>query len=379
MRLFADAAADLLSDIISKETKNRDDLKLWNETNQQDDSAENENSDESNEKDSVILDRATKLRSDPQALKEMELHAKYLIIQKNEILVRSSHELAMLSHEEISHLKENPSNNMTFLGILSDTKKSSQTTTPIFGIDIHEDNNINNIETITSNGSYFVNTRTGAPLLPKLENELALHFTAYANWQRKSLFCPLDGGKQSLIHGGTAQQCTSCNTQSWPRQDPSMIASITSRDGQRILLARSKRHPPKVHTVLAGFVEAGETFESAVSREVWEEVGIRIDEESISYIGSQPWPFPQSCMIAFTATADDSQPLNIDEDELVDAKWFDRSEVLEATKIDGAVMKHDVAKAMIDANPDLPLLIPPKRVIARTLIDTWLEGEVGKQ
>ena len=70
-----------------------------------------------------------------------------------------------------------------------------------------------------------------------------------------------------------------------------MIASITSRCGERILLARSKRHPPKLHTVLAGFVEAGETFEAAVGREVWEETGIRIDEGSVKYIGSQPWPF----------------------------------------------------------------------------------------
>jgi len=152
-----------------------------------------------------------------------------------------------------------------------------------------------------------------------------------------------------------------------------MIASITSRCGERILLARSKRHPPKMHTVLAGFVEAGETFEAAVAREVWEETGLRIDEGSVQYIGSQPWPFPQSCMIAFTATADDMQPLNIDENELVSAEWFDRKVVLAATQVEGAVMQHDVAKAALEADPSLPLLVPPKRVIARTLIDTWLE------
>eukprot|EP00551_Chaetoceros_affinis_P000404 CAMPEP_0203639328 /NCGR_PEP_ID=MMETSP0088-20131115/5107_1 /ASSEMBLY_ACC=CAM_ASM_001087 /TAXON_ID=426623 /ORGANISM="Chaetoceros affinis, Strain CCMP159" /LENGTH=160 /DNA_ID=CAMNT_0050494183 /DNA_START=89 /DNA_END=568 /DNA_ORIENTATION=+ len=159
---------------------------------------------------------------------------------------------------------------------------------------------------------------------------------------------------------------------SWPRQDPSMIVSVTSRCGEYILLARSKRHPPKVHTVLAGFVEAGEKFEAAVSREVWEETGIRVDEESVTYIGSQSWPFPQSCMIAFSATADDQQELDIDEDEIVEARWFHRDEVLKATAFEGEkVMDHEVAKTIIEADPSLPLLVPPKKVIARTLIDTW--------
>ena len=153
-----------------------------------------------------------------------------------------------------------------------------------------------------------------------------------------------------------------------------MIASIGSRCGTKILLARSRRHPPKMHTVLAGFVEAGETFEKAVARETWEEVGIRIDEDSVKYVGSQPWPFPQSSMVAFEATADASQPLNIDENEIVEARWFDRDEVFRATQIEGPVMQPEVAKKALEEDPSLPLLIPPKQVIARKLIDTWFEG-----
>ncbi len=372
MRLFADAAADLLSDIIDKESKigqtESSSTQIHDETKTM-----VENNDENNTKSdelNILLDRATKLRSDPQALKEMEPQAKYVIVNKNDMLVRSADELALLSHEEVAHLKSHHSNQMTFLGILTDEESK----TPIFGIDIRDEDKSNSSdETSTIDGCYFVNTRTGAPLLPKIENELALHFMAYANWQRNNSYCTICGGTLELINAGTTHKCNSCNALSWPRQDPSMIASITSRCGERILLARSKRHPPKLHTVLAGFVEAGETFEAAVSREVWEETGIRIDEDSIAYIGSQPWPFPQSSMIAFTATADDTQPLNIDEDELVDAQWFGRNDVLAATKVDGPVMQHDVAKAAIEINPNLPLLIPPKRVIARTLIDTWLE------
>ena len=80
-------------------------------------------------------------------------------------------------------------------------------------------------------------------------------------------------------------------------------------------------------------------------------------------------------MIAFTATADENQRLNIDEDEIVHAKWFDRDEVAKATQVEGAVMKHDVAKVALEEDPSLNLLVPPKRVIARTLIDTWLENK----
>jgi len=345
MRLFADSAADLLTDVVLKEGNYHGNAQI---------------NEESTFDTMVVLDRATALRTDEKTLAGMEVHAKYVLVQKSDILVKSSTELALLSDTDVAHLK-NDQNQMTFLGVLSNKEK-----TPIFGIDINEN------LSVSFNECEFVDTRTSAPLLPRLDNELALHMTAYANWQRNATFCTSCGGPTILLHAGTTRQCMSCKALSWPRQDPSMIASITSRCGERILLARSPRHPPKMHTVLAGFVEAGERFETAVARETWEETGIRIDEGSVSYIGSQPWPFPQSCMIAFTATADDSQPLNIDENEIVEAQWFTREEVLAATEVEGAVMQHEVAEKALKSNPEIPLLIPPKRVIARTLIDTWL-------
>ena len=368
MRLFADAAADLLVNVMEEEKGNVNDENITNEKEE-----------EIAPSSKIILDRATKLRSDEETLTKLEKSsaARYVIVQKGNILLRSPTELAMLSYEEIKpHLKSNNMNNnstsipnqQTFLGLLSDKSK-----TPIFGIDILDDND-GEINSLFGGGYYFDDTRTSAPLLPPLENELALHIMAYANWQRNSRFCASTGSPLKLIHAGTTQQSTDTGKLSWPRQDPSMIASITSRCGERILLAHSKRHPPKLHTVLAGFVEAGETFEAAVAREVFEETGIRIDEDSVKYIGSQPWPFPQSCMIAFTATADDSQTMNIDEDEIVHAKWYDRDEVIKATQVQGAVMKHDVAKVALEEDPSLNLLVPPKGVIARTLIDKWLEN-----
>lgn len=347
MRLFADASAELLMEILNE--------------NSPSDSEEGSTLDYCD----VILDRVTHLRSEPEILKELEREAKYVIVKKNEILFQSPTELALLNYDQILPI-DTDQNTKTFLGRLSDEAK-----TPIFGIDVRDEGDIS-VQALMK-GCSFVDTRTNAPLLSHLQNALALHIMAYANWQRTSRHCSSCGAKLELINAGTAQKCSSCQAMIWPRQDPSMIVSITSRCGDYILLARSKRHAPKMHTVLAGFVEAGETFEAAVARETWEETGIRIDEGSVKYVGSQPWPFPQSCMIAFSATADDSQVLNVDVNELLSAKWFHRKEVEAAAKVEGAVMQHDMAIKILMEQPQLTLLIPPKRVIARTLIDKWLE------
>jgi len=391
MRLFADEAAEVMIEVLGQqklnlETEGTCDIPPElptsagtvsvsaaavadgdDDDDDYDDDYDNDDNDDYD--DSVILDRATTLRSDSQAIAEMKLRAKYVLVRKNEILFRSSTKLALLSNDDVSNHLINTQNQVTFLGILSDEAK-----TPIFGIDLLNDDGA---DASSFDEFSFLNTRTNAPLLPRLHNELALHITAYANWQRNNAFCPSCGAPTTLLHAGTAQQCTSCNKLSWPRQDPSMIASITSRCGKRILLARSERHPPKLHTVLAGFVEAGETFEAAVARETWEETGLRIDTESVRYVGSQPWPFPQSSMVAFSATADDSQPLDIDEEEIVSARWFDREEVVKATMVEGAVMQREVAEAALERDPGLNLLVPPKHVIARILIDTWLEKSIS--
>lgn len=119
----------------------------------------------------------------------------------------------------------------------------------------------------------------------------------------------------------------------------------------------------------------GETLEAAVAREAYEETGVRIDEGSVKYVGTQPWPFPQSCMFGFTATADHDQPLNVDTNELVSAGWFSRDDVAKAATIPGPTMQKGFAQATLKENPNLPLLIPPKGVIARKLIDKWFDGE----
>ena len=357
MRYFADEAALLMSDIIEKGHGASESIHV---------------STSPKEAEALQLDRATHLRSDSLILAELEKKAKFVALRGNKILVKERDDeisvlrLALLEHSDL-HTLGGKEHRKTFLGLMSGV--------PVFGVDIVVENGTND-EFPSPEGTTFVVTRSNAPLLTEdLENELALHATAYAEWQRRSSYCSLCGGETELLDGGTCRRCTECQVPSWPRQDPSMICAISSRDGRSILLAHSSRHPRRVHTVLAGFVEVGETLEAAVARETYEETGIRIDEGSVKYVGTQPWPFPQSCMFGFTATADDTVPLDVDTNELVSARWFTREEVARAAAIAGPTMQKDFAEATLANNPDLPLLIPPKGVIARVLIDKWMGGQ----
>ena len=355
MRIFADAAAKLALDAVRED--------LVGEINASIEAARP--GDGAN----YHFDRATKLRADTEKLSRVAENAKYIILRGGESLFGDGWELKFFNHNEVQSLcnATGAQAKTTFLGVL-DGKDA------FFGADLvgGNDYSIRDIFAKDDDGTHFSDTRTGAPLLSPLHNELALHATALSQWQRRNQYCSICGGPTELIHGGTCMKCSSCSAMSWPRQDPSMIAAVISRDGDSILLAHSQRHPPKLHTVLAGFIEAGETFEKGVAREAYEETGIRIDEDSVQYVGSQPWPFPQSCMIGFMATADSTQPLKIDEDEIVEGRWFHKDEVRAAAAVEGATMRKEVAAAAIEASPDLPLLIPPQGVIARKLIDTWL-------
>lgn len=348
MKLFADAAATLAADTIG----------IPSPVDSTQDNGMIEPSIPS-------LDRATHLRTDTAALEQLEARedAKLVVIRNSsDCLFSADTELAQIRNSE--QLKQLPK---TFLGL------ETNSGIPVFGIEVDEKSeHLLDLEG-ENNGCYFDNTRTHAPLLSPKDYELALYATALSQWKRTHKFCNICGSETHLIHGGTAMKCSGCGALSWPRQDPSIIVLITNRDGNKALLARSPRHPEKVHTAIAGFVEAGETFEMAVMRETFEETGVRVDPDSIQYLSSQPWPFPRSSMIGFRATADDTQQLNIDTNELVSAVWFEKDSVMAASQIPGAVMKHEVAEQALKANPSLNLLIPPTGVLARSLIDDWLE------
>ena len=169
------------------------------------------------------------------------------------------------------------------------------------------------------------------------------------NWDRTHQFCGQCGAPTETLSFERAKQCPNCRLISYPRLSPAIIIAVTWRmgDEKRILLARNHRFPPGRYSVVAGFVEAGESLEETARREVFEETGVRI--QNICYFGSQPWPFPNSLMLGFTAEYA-SGDITLEEEEIADAQWF--------------------------AASDLPQL-PPKISIARKLIDAFISENGG--
>jgi NAD+ diphosphatase len=157
------------------------------------------------------------------------------------------------------------------------------------------------------------------------------------NWDRKEQFCVQCGSKTENKGDERAKKCTKCGHVSFLRISPAVIMLISQ--GDRILLARSQRFKDEMYSVLAGFVEPGETLEDTVKREIREEVGI--DVKDIRYFGSQPWPFPDSLMIGFTAHYAGGD-IRIDGSEIVDAQWFNYNNL---PPIPGKI---SIARNMID-------------------------------
>jgi NAD+ diphosphatase len=161
------------------------------------------------------------------------------------------------------------------------------------------------------------------------------------DWDRNHQYCGRCGSRTREKEGERAKICPQCGHIAYPRISPAVIVAITR--GRKILLARAHRFPQAMYSVIAGFVEAGESLEQCVRREITEEVGITV--KNLRYFGSQSWPFPNSLMVGFTAEHDSGE-IRIDPAEIVDARWFTAD--------------------------DLPR-IPDKVSIARRLID-WFVG-----
>jgi NAD+ diphosphatase len=166
---------------------------------------------------------------------------------------------------------------------------------------------------------------------------LAVVAVQVVDWDRLHQFCGCCGEKTVYKEGVRAKECPRCGLVSFPRLSPAVIVAVER--GGKILLARANRFPTQFYSVLAGFVEPGETLEEAVAREVKEEVGIEV--ANIKYFGSQPWPFPDSLMIGFTAQYAGGE-ICIDRTEIVDAGWFD------ADQLPSLPGKISIARQLID-------------------------------
>ncbi|WP_199486783.1 NAD(+) diphosphatase [Actinomadura logoneensis] len=168
--------------------------------------------------------------------------------------------------------------------------------------------------------------RVGA-LLPDRDSGLMTHAVSLEHWHATHGHCPRCGGETEIRQAGHVRHCPNDGSDHFPRLDPAVIMLVTDQD-DRLLLARGPQWPADRRSVLAGFVEPGESLEQAVAREVREEVGLTVRD--VRYLGSQPWPLPQSLMVGFSAVADGSEPLVPDPVEIRDAAWFTRDELTEA-------------------------------------------------
>ena len=196
--------------------------------------------------------------------------------------------------------------------------------------------------------------REAAALLGDRDAGLFTHAVALANWHVSHTHCPRCGTPTVPVAAGHAQRCPKDGSEHFPRIDPAVIMLVTDPDG-RCLLARNKRWPERRVSILAGFVEPGESAEQAVIREVAEETGIEAGQ--VRYAGSQPWPMPQSLMLGFRAEATGDLTLRVDDDEIAEARWYSRDDLT------AALAARDV-------------LLPPPVSIAHRLIEAWYGAEL---
>jgi NAD+ diphosphatase len=191
-------------------------------------------------------------------------------------------------------------------------------------------------------------------------DELATYGGARAmvDWHARHRFCARCGSPSLLVKGGWQRNCTSetCRAEHFPRVDPVTIMLVEHEDS--VLLGRQPRFPAGNYSALAGFVEPGEAIEEAVAREVFEEAGVVVRD--VTYIGSQPWPFPSSLMIGCHAWADVPR-VTVDKTELEDARWFTRAEVEDAVQ---AIERGEQGRAFG---------APPRTAIANALLRWWVK------
>ena len=302
------------------------------------------------------LDRAAHLRGDASALADLlsKPEAGVLPIWRGKPLLElETRKPVWLSvgHELFSYADEEP----IFLGLDQNAPRFAQ---DISGWDpneipdtlgaFHDPSEQRHPDVPTSQA--FCELRANMSALSARDAELVAMAKAVLSWHETHGFCAKCGAKSAIAQAGWQRDCPSCGAHHFPRTDPVVIMLILR--GNSVLMGRSPGWPEGMYSLLAGFVEAGESIEGAVRRETFEEAGIRVGK--VDYLSSQPWPFPSSLMFGCLGIAT-SEDINVDPEELEDALWVTREEM---------------ARSLIEDNPNLK---PARKgSIARFLIENWL-------
>ena len=296
------------------------------------------------------IDRAGELRVNQETLDQLWQRAQILQIAEGRIAAADT-ALTLISAQDVAaHIAAHTftEGSRYFLGLDLHTKA------PFFAWDTEWVGTI--ADEVKEVG--FSTVREIGSLLSEQELEISLHAMGLSNWHRAHPRCPRCGGATRVDLGGAARTCDADGSQHHPRTDSAVIVLVKDRS-DRILLGHQPIWPEGRFSTFAGFLEPGETFEQCVAREVLEESAVVVTE--LNYLGSQPWPFPASIMIAFEAVTDNPERAQGDGQEITEVKWFTRAQLLAAAK-DGS------------------LLLPPSISVARKMIERWLgESAPGGQ
>ena len=276
------------------------------------------------------IDRAAHLREAPDFHDAQRAHAMAVIVRDGEIAVRGD-ALALVPLADVEE-----SDDLTFLGLADD------------GVPYYLLRNA-----ALPGGVNQVSLREVGARLDDVHAGLAVMAVAIDRWRAQTQRCARCGDLLTVTHAGWALVCPSGGEQVFPRMDPAAIVLVIGAD-DRVALGRHVGWPEGRFSTFAGFVEAGESAEAAAVREVFEETGLRLERDRMEYLGSQPWPFPQSLMLGYHAHTSDSD-LRPDVTEIAEARWFSRDEL----------------RAAIGAGE---VTLPLGLSISRKLIERWLEG-----
>jgi NAD+ diphosphatase len=300
---------------------------------------------------SHILDRAAHLRGDEAKLLALEAHpdARAYVVYRDSLVVRreAAGPRALLSLDEARRFGANPGT--VFLGL--------RERAPVFGMGISPPA----VEQLLTRDDAAVSELRGMAMhgmVPPHQLSAIAMAKSLVNWHQRHGYCANCGTRTAMKEGGWKRDCPSCKAEHFPRTDPVVIMLVTS--GDKVLLGRQKHFLPGMYSCLAGFVEAAETIEDAVRREIFEESGIRCTD--VNYYMTQPWPYPSSLMIGCTARALNERVV-VDRTELEDARWFDRAE----------------AALMIRREHPEGLAGPHPFAIAHHLVSRWIHNGLQQQ